>query len=96
MVQADPSYEKALEYAPILWFADREEYFPTLPFFSAFDSVNNNRSNSDSLKDFSDFDEIAPKSTRSLKLRQASTFFSAFDRINNNLSGTDSLRARKI
>lgn len=50
-------YHQALIHAPILWFADKEEYFPTLPFFSAFDSVDNN---SNGRIDFDDPQEIAP------------------------------------
>lgn len=56
-MKADSNYQKALEFAPILWFADKEEYFPTMPFFSAFDNVNNDRS---SVRvDFDDPQEIA-------------------------------------
>ncbi len=51
-------HKKALEHAPILWFADQEEYFPTIPFFSAFDQVNNNGINLQI--DFDDPEEIAP------------------------------------
>ncbi len=58
MTQADPDYEKALEYAPILWFADQEEYFPVMPFFSAFDGLNNDAD--DEVWDFDDPQEIAP------------------------------------
>ncbi|MCI0530432.1 MAG: hypothetical protein L0Y74_00550, partial [candidate division Zixibacteria bacterium] len=54
-------YQQALAHAPILWFADREEYFPTLPFFSAFDGVDNN---SDGKIDFDDPQEIAPRADR--------------------------------
>ena len=52
-------YREALVHAPILWFADKEEYFPTLPFFSAFDGVDNN---ADGKIDFDDPQEIAPRS----------------------------------
>ena len=52
-----PLYQQALAHAPILWFADKEEHFPTLPFFSAFDGVDNN---GDGRTDFQDPDEIAP------------------------------------
>lgn len=54
-----PHYQEALAHAPILWFADDEEYFPTLPFFSAFDGVDNN---GDGKKDLEDLQEIAPQS----------------------------------
>lgn len=53
----DSLYREALTYAPILWFADKEQYFPTLPFFSAFDGRNNNDKNG---QDFLDSEEIAP------------------------------------
>jgi hypothetical protein len=53
----DPDYAEALRHAPILWFANEEQYFPTLPFFSAFDSVDND---GDHALDFADRDEIAP------------------------------------
>ncbi|MGH7889741.1 MAG: hypothetical protein ACRENF_04240, partial [Thermodesulfobacteriota bacterium] len=53
-------YHQALAHAPILWFADREEYFPTIPFFSAFDGVDNN---ADGRIDFDDPQEIAPQSS---------------------------------
>jgi len=52
-----PGYAEALKYAPILWFANDERYFPTLPFFSAFDGVDND---GDNKLDFDDRDEIAP------------------------------------
>jgi hypothetical protein len=51
-------YQEALKYAPILSFTDKEEYFPTLPFFSAFDGVDNN---GNGLIDFADPQEIAPR-----------------------------------
>lgn len=57
-------YQQALAHAPILWFADREEYFPTLPFFSAFDGVDNNF---DGRIDFADPQEIAPTSDKHLR-----------------------------
>jgi len=56
-IKNDRDYAEALKYAPILWFADEEQYFPTLPFFSAFDSVDND---GDHKLDFKDHDEIAP------------------------------------
>lgn len=59
LMRADSiNYKKALEFAPILWFADDEKYFPTMPFFSAFDSVDNDGSNPQI--DFGDPQEIAP------------------------------------
>ncbi len=47
----------AARYAPILWFAPGERYFPTVPFFSAFDGLDND---DDGLVDFADLSEIAP------------------------------------
>lgn len=44
-------------YAPILRFAPGEPYFPTIPFFHAFDSADNN---GNGLTDLEDPDEIAP------------------------------------
>ncbi len=46
----------ARRYAPVLRFAPAEPYFPTIPFFYAFDGVDNN---SNDLVDFADLDEIA-------------------------------------
>jgi len=46
----------ARRYAPVLRFAPAEPYFPTIPFFYAFDGVDNN---SNDLVDFADPDEIA-------------------------------------
>jgi len=63
-----PGYAEALKYAPILWFADEEQYFPTLPFFSAFDSVDNDH---DGKWDFDDQDEIAPLDSASKKFSHA-------------------------
>ncbi len=60
---AQQEFQLALSHAPILWFADREEYFPTLPFFSAFDGLDNNF---DGKIDFDDPQEIAPLSSRNL------------------------------
>jgi hypothetical protein len=56
-LQQDAGYAEALKYAPILWFADDEQYFPTLPFFSALDGIDND---GDGEMDFADRDEIAP------------------------------------
>ncbi len=50
-------YKDALENAPILWFANQEQYYPVLPFFSAFDGQDNNGNDE---KDISDSQEIAP------------------------------------
>ncbi len=55
-VQANDE-DLAWRYAPILTFAEGEEYFPTLPFFSAFDGVDND---GDGRRDFADPDEICP------------------------------------
>jgi hypothetical protein len=63
-----PGYAEALKFAPILWFADDEQYFPTLPFFSAFDSVDNDH---DGKYDFDDRDEIAPLDSTSQKFSHA-------------------------
>lgn len=68
----DYRYADALKYAPILWFADDEKYFPTLPFFSAFDSVNNDSVEGDNVRDFADPDEIAPIDTDSNDSSRAS------------------------
>jgi len=46
-------------HAPILRFARGEQYFPVMPFFTAFDGRDND---GDSLVDFADPDEIAPLS----------------------------------
>ena len=46
----------ARRYAPVLRFAPGEPNFPTLPFFYAFDGVDNN---ANELVDFADLDEIA-------------------------------------
>ncbi len=50
-------YERALANAPILWFAPGEKNFPTMPFFSAGDGVDNNKKDA---FDFADPSEIAP------------------------------------
>ena len=52
-----PYYQSALAHAPILWYADREEHFPTLPFFPAFDGIDNN---GNGRIDFGDPSEVAP------------------------------------
>jgi hypothetical protein len=46
----------AARYAPVLRFAPGEPYFPTLPFFYAFDGIDNNNNGR---VDFDDLDEIA-------------------------------------
>lgn len=46
----------AARYAPVLRFAPGEPYFPTVPFFYAFDGLDNN---DNGLVDFADPDEIA-------------------------------------
>lgn len=46
----------AARYAPVLRFAPGEPYFPTVPFFYAFDGIDNN---DNGLVDFDDPDEIA-------------------------------------
>ena len=47
----------AFRYAPILSYALGERYFPTIPFFTAFDGVDNN---SNGLRDFTDIEEVNP------------------------------------
>jgi len=49
----------AARYAPVLRFAPSEQYFPTLPFFTALDGRDNNGNHR---VDFEDLDEIAPLS----------------------------------
>jgi hypothetical protein len=46
----------AARFSPVLRFAPSEPYFPTVPFFYAFDGVDNDR---DGRIDFEDSDEIA-------------------------------------
>ncbi len=48
-------------YAPILRFAPGEQYYPTIPYFHAFDAADNN---GDGLTDYEDPDEIAPFGSR--------------------------------
>lgn len=50
-------HKDALENAPILWFANQEQYYPVLPFFTAFDGQNNDGKNN---QDILDPQEIAP------------------------------------
>ena len=47
----------AARYAPIYWYGPGERYFPTVPFFTAFDGVDNNGNGT---TDFADSLEIAP------------------------------------
>jgi hypothetical protein len=49
--------QRVLKYAPALRFTSNEPFFPTLPFFTAFDGVNNGGTGS---IDFEDPEEIAP------------------------------------
>ncbi len=46
----------AARFSPVLRFAPSEQYFPTIPFFYAFDGIDND---GDGLVDFEDLDEIA-------------------------------------
>ena len=46
----------AARFSPVLRFAPSEPYFPTVPFFYAFDGIDND---GDGLVDFEDLDEIA-------------------------------------
>ena len=46
----------AARYAPVVRFAPAEPYYPTVPFFYAFDGIDNN---ANGLVDFADLDEIA-------------------------------------
>ena len=48
----------AARYAPIYWYGPGERYLPTVPFFTAFDGVDND---GDGAVDFADPDEIAPR-----------------------------------
>ncbi|HEV8125803.1 MAG TPA: hypothetical protein VGP80_16265 [Gemmatimonadales bacterium] len=48
----------ARRYAPVLRFAPGERYFPTVPYFMAWDGLDNNGSPG---VDLSDLDEIAPR-----------------------------------
>ncbi|MGH7568011.1 MAG: hypothetical protein ACREL9_03425 [Gemmatimonadales bacterium] len=52
-------WELARRYAPILRFAPGERFFPTIPFFSAFDGAENG--GDPSHVDFEDVVEIAPR-----------------------------------
>ncbi len=47
----------AARYAPIYWYGPGERYLPTVPFFTAFDGVDND---GDGAVDFADPSEIAP------------------------------------
>ena len=48
----------AERFAPILRFGDGERYFPTLPFFAAFDAISNDGTRPDT--DLLDTEEISP------------------------------------
>ncbi len=84
----DTSYAKALKYAPILWFADDEQYFPTLPFFSAFDGIDND---GDGEMDFADRDEIAPFDPAAKDFSKA-----AWDRLKKWYDALDPSNRRKM
>ncbi len=58
----EPDSVLADRYAPDLHFAPGERFFPTIPFFSAFDGLNNDR-DEDGLADLHDSTEIAPLAT---------------------------------
>ncbi len=47
----------AARYAPIYWFGPGERYYPTVPFFTAFDGVDNDGNGA---VDFADPLEVAP------------------------------------
>lgn len=57
---ADPLESLAQKYAPVYHFAPGERYFPTIPFFTAFDSRNNSELGVDSATDFEDQEEVYP------------------------------------
>lgn len=46
----------AYRFAPVLWFAPTEQDFPTMPFFTVWDTVDNN---GNGRRDFRDSDEVA-------------------------------------
>lgn len=54
-MSANEAYEYAIRHAPILRFAAGEQYFPTMPFLTAFDGIDNN---SDGRIDFGDSAEV--------------------------------------
>lgn len=96
------SYDKALEHAPILWFSDYEKYYPVLPFFSAFDGIDNG---GDPTKiDFDDINEIAPTDSENENSVSWDTLISWYDQfpdstkkqIINVFYKIDSTKARNI
>ncbi|MEP7324571.1 MAG: hypothetical protein ABI836_01365 [Gemmatimonadota bacterium] len=48
----------ARRYAPVLRFAPGEQYFPTIPYFTAWDGLDNNDAPG---QDLSDLSEVAPR-----------------------------------
>ncbi len=78
----------AARYAPIYWFGPGERYYPTVPFFTAFDGIDNNRNGA---VDFADPLEIAPSwdylnelyldddRRNTLKIRRSAIFFRVCD-----------------
>lgn len=67
----------ALHYAPVYWFGPGERYFPTLPFFPAFDSVSNEGTAPG--RDFEDSTEIAPRSGASLSWNKLDSLYDGDD-----------------
>ncbi len=57
LAETDPIARK---YAPMYWFGPGELYFPTLPFHTAFDGIDNRGLGTPGLIDFADPGEIAP------------------------------------
>jgi hypothetical protein len=51
----------AERFAPILRFADAETYYPTVPFFTALDGMQNDGTSP--YQDFADVEEISPRGT---------------------------------
>ena len=78
----------AARYAPIYWFGPGERYYPTVPFSTAFDGIDNN---GDGAVDFADTLEIAPSwdflnqlylgddSSRAQKIERSAIFFRVCD-----------------
>lgn len=58
------SAQVAARYAPLYWFSPGERYLPTLPFFTAFDGIDNDPDYDSRFEghtlDFGDPDEVAP------------------------------------
>ena len=54
----------AARYAPLYWFSPGERYLPTMPFFTAFDGIDNDQDYDSRFEahtlDFGDPDEVAP------------------------------------